>query len=423
MTLPQARGSATLRLVEREVGTRIRRIRETRGMQAQELATRIGIDPTALSKIENGHRAVKSSELARIASALRVSPLALLEDNPILSSLPLAARGNPGGGEVDEVYNRLLALTELHVVLADASIHTSPMLNQVPAVVGLGWYESASQLANWALRAMPLPAHASGDQRLGAMADAIEECLKIDVLIEPHEGDLAGAAITHDSFPMIYVNGAYPRPRALFTLAHELGHVLARHQGDAITLDRDLASTSDSERMANAFAASYLMPVDVIDAQIEETGRGLATLMRLTYRLGVSYQSLIYRLHNLGKINAEGRDKLLSVSWQQISSHLGDERVASGLSRPEIAKLQSRGTSYPAGRAPVFLLGRALEGFRKGVISIRPVADLIGEDPDDLRRQFTDDAQYERDIAVVEAVGPEASPSEDREELFEGSPI
>jgi Zn-dependent peptidase ImmA (M78 family)/transcriptional regulator with XRE-family HTH domain len=410
--------------VEGEVGARIRRIREAAGVQAQELATEVSIDPTALSKIENGHRAVKSSELARIAEALRVSPLALLEDNAILSSLPVAARRNAPGAATGEVYNRLLGLSELHVVLADAGIPTSPMLAQVRDVSGLDWYDSATALADWALKALPTPSQASGDLRLSAIADAIEQHLKVDVLIERYRGDqLSGAAITDESFPLIFVNSDHPHPRSLFTLAHELGHVLARHQGEAITLDGDLTSTSDSERMANAFAASYLMPTDVIRAEIEEQGRTFATLMRLTYRLGVSYQSLIYRLHNLGYVNAAGRDKLLAIRWQQISSQLDDPRVDSGLNRTEIAKLQSRSASRPARRTPALLLGRALQGFRKGVISVRPLANLMEEDPDTLLERLRDDDGYDEAVEVLKSRLPDAAPTESKEELFAGSPI
>lgn len=89
--------------VEAEVGARIRRLRESAGLQGQELAERVGLDPTVLSKIENGRRPLKTTELARVAGALRVSPLALLEDNSLLVEMPIAARragSSIGDGEL-----------------------------------------------------------------------------------------------------------------------------------------------------------------------------------------------------------------------------------------------------------------------------------------------------------------------------------
>jgi Zn-dependent peptidase ImmA (M78 family)/transcriptional regulator with XRE-family HTH domain len=410
--------------MDREVGARIRRMREAVGLQAQDLAARVDLDPTAISKIENGRRAIKAVELARIADALKVSPLALLEDDPLLSNLPLAARRAGSSITRGGAYQRLLSLSELHVVLAGAGLRTTPNLASVPDVTGLPWLEAATRLATWANHALPVDR--VGDQRLGALADAIESKLKIDALIEAHPDDaLSGAAITDRSFPLIFVNSEFPRSRSLFTLAHELGHVLAGHADDPITLDRELSGSTDAERMVNAFAANYLMPEDEIYREIAERGLKLSTLAYLTYRLGVSYESLVYRLHNLRLINAEGRDKLKSISWQQLSSHLNDPQLSAHLGPDQIGRLQYRGTAKPAGRLPALLLRRAWDGYGKGIISIRPVAGLMGIDPD----QLLDEVEANGDLRAV--VGELESSNysnvdddtESAEELFGGNPV
>jgi Zn-dependent peptidase ImmA (M78 family)/transcriptional regulator with XRE-family HTH domain len=409
--------------MDREVGARIRRMREAVGLQAQDLAARVDLDPTAISKIENGKRAIKAVELARIADALKVSPLALLEDDPLLSKLPLAARRAGSSIARGGAYQRLLSLSELHVVLAGAGLPTTPNLASVPDVAGLPWLEAATLLASWANHALRVEPVA--DQRLGAIADAIEGRLKIDVLIEPHPDDaLSGAAITDRSFPLIFVNSEFPSSRSLFTLAHELGHVLAGHADDPITLDRELSGSTDAERSANAFAANYLMPEDQICREIAERGRNVSTLAYLTYRLGVSYESLVYRLHNLRLINAEGRDKLKSISWQQISSHFDDPELSSDLSREQIGRLQYRGTAKPAGRAPALLLRRASEGYRKGIISVRPLASLMGIDHEQLLDQIEAIGDFQAVIEELESSNySEIGNTESAEELFGGNPV
>lgn len=409
--------------MDREVGDRIRLIREAVGLQAQDLAVRVGLDPTAISKIENGKRAIKAVELTRIAEALKVSPLALLEDDPILSNLPIAARRAGSSIARGEAYQRLLSLSELHVVLAGAGIPTSPNLAGVPDVIGLSWLTAATLLANWAIS--ELRVGLEGDQRLGALANAIEGKLKIDVLVEPHPDDaLSGAAITHRSFPLIFVNSEFPQSRSLFTLAHELGHVLAGHADDPITLDRELSGSTDAERMANAFAASYLMPEDLIRRKITQRGLNASTLAYLTYMLGVSYESLIYRLHNLRLINAEGRDKLRAINWPQASSNLDNPELSSGLSRAQIGRLQYRGTMKPAARPPALLLQRASEGYRKGIISIRPLAGLMGVDPEKLLDQTEADGDFQSAIEEVNSSNyGEIDNTESAEELFGGNPV
>jgi Zn-dependent peptidase ImmA (M78 family)/transcriptional regulator with XRE-family HTH domain len=405
-----------------DVGARIRLIREAVGLQAQDLAARVDLDPTAISKIENGKRAIKAVELTRIADALKVSPLALLEDDPVLSKLPLAARRAGPSIARGEAYQRLLSLSELHVVLAGAGIPTSPNLAGVPDVAGVSWLEGATRLADWAYGQLPLE---RGDQRLGALATTIEGKLKIDVLIEPYPGDaLSGAAITHQSFPLIFVNSDFPEPRSLFTMAHELGHVLAGHADDSITLDRELSGSTDAERMANAFAASYLMPEDFILTEITERGRKVSTLAYLTYMLGVSYESLIYRLHNMRLINAEGRDRLKTISWQQLSALLANSAYSSELTRAQIGRLQYRSTAKPAYRPPALLLQRAWDGYEKGIISIRPLAGLMDLPPDQLLDQI--EAAEDVGAAIEELDSSDygtVDNAEPDEELFSGSPF
>jgi Zn-dependent peptidase ImmA (M78 family)/transcriptional regulator with XRE-family HTH domain len=410
------------RAVDADVGTRIRQLREALGVQAQDLAARVGLDPSAVSKIETGKRAIKADELIRIAEALNVSPLALLEDIPMLSSLPVAARRAGSSITHGEAYQRLLGLSELHVVLAEAGIPTSPNLWGVPDVFGLFWLEAATKLAEWARE--QLRVEVEGDQRFDAFAVAIENRLKIDVFIEPYTDDpLSGAAITDRSFPLIFVNSDYSLPRSMFTMAHELGHILAGHVDDTITLDRELSGSNNDERMANAFAANLLMPEDRIREEIKEGGRKLSTLVDLTYRLGVSYESLVYRLHNLRLVNAEGRDSLKALHWQQ-SSHVNNTQLFSGLSQDQVGRLQYRGAARAARRPPVLLLRRVYEGYEKGIVSIRPLAGLLGVDPEQLLDQFEADEDFQAHVDELNSLNySDVDPAESPEEYFGGNPV
>ena len=56
----------------RDVGQRVSRARRDRGWSQELLAEAIGIQPTTLSRLETGDRAVSLSTLGRIAEALGV---------------------------------------------------------------------------------------------------------------------------------------------------------------------------------------------------------------------------------------------------------------------------------------------------------------------------------------------------------------
>lgn len=408
--------------MEPDIGGRIRELREAAHLRASELAEKAGLDPTALSKIENGRRGVKTVELARIASALNVSPLALLEPESLLARLPVAARKAGPSIAMGKAYNRLMSLSELHVVLADGGIPTSPHLANVPSVVDIPWLEGAENLAEWARAKLSVPV--SGDERFGALVDSIETTLGLDVLVEPHVGDaLSGAAITDPSFPLLFVNSSHAVPRSLFTLAHELGHVLARHNGGGMTLDRELAGSTEEERVANAFAANFLMPASEIHRAIEEFGRSGLTLVVLSHRLGVSFESLIYRLHNLRLINADGRDKLMAVNWHRMVLRIADEpELNSRLSRTAIGQLQSRSITRPGNRLPAMLIRRANAGYLKGLVSIQALASLNGVDVEELRDQLQSD---QSDADAMHSVQETYASAEHEavDELFAGSPF
>jgi XRE family transcriptional regulator, fatty acid utilization regulator len=68
-----------------EIGAQIRSLRETAGLTAHQLGTIVGIDESGVFRLERGDRGLKSTELAAIAKALDVSPLAILEPESLLS--------------------------------------------------------------------------------------------------------------------------------------------------------------------------------------------------------------------------------------------------------------------------------------------------------------------------------------------------
>jgi Zn-dependent peptidase ImmA (M78 family)/transcriptional regulator with XRE-family HTH domain len=390
------------------IGARIRTLRERSGIQSQELASKLGMDPSAMSNIERGKRAVKTEELAAIAAALGVSPLALLSDDSLLGRLPVAPRAQAALAPDGAALARLTALAELNEVLAQGGIPPEPHLQGVPVVDTVRWLASANALAEWARKRLSPPSDSA--DRFSDLAESIEEELGIDVLVESCPGEeLAGACITDWSFPFILVNQDQPRTRAVFTLAHEVGHVLSK-QADIVTLDVSLAARSDRERLANAFAASFLMPKERVQAIVEKHARSIGALATMLTEFGVSLESLVYRLHNLGFINAAGRDQLRARGWTGVLNNFDDDQRRKAL-------LEAMGTR-PEHRPPGLLTERVFRGYQRGVVSVRPLAGLLGEDEEVLLDKLVRDQDSRR---VLEGDFPAEEASD--EERYSGSPI
>jgi Zn-dependent peptidase ImmA (M78 family)/transcriptional regulator with XRE-family HTH domain len=412
-----------LRRVETALGARIRAYREQAGIQSQELAARLGIDPSAMSNIERGRRSVKTDELVRIAETLGVSPLALLDEESLPARMPLAARRDGESGTIKgAAYSRLLALSEIHAVLSDAGYVATPMLDQAPQP-GHGYWKTVAEDLAWQVSHY-LAVECDGTERFAKLVEVIEDKLQVDVLVEKFDRDpLSGAAISDRDFPLIFVNSQHRTPRSLFTLAHELGHLLLRHDhGSSITVDESLTGNTQEERQANAFAAAFLMPEARIDEYLTSYGLGPESLARMLYDFGVSYESLVFRLHNLRKIGSMRRDRLQEIGWQGLLSMIEGSDLRILLGPEKAARLISRLREGPGDRPPIWLASRCFAAYRKGVISVRPLAGLFDVDPEVFLDRIQEFDEKSADALESFAESPPSEQLSD-DELFAGSPV
>jgi Zn-dependent peptidase ImmA (M78 family) len=129
---------------------------------------------------------------------------------------------------------------------------------------------------------------------------------------------LSGALIRQRDTVVIGVNSRHSEARRRFTVAHELGHLVLRHQGASIHIDqvmmyvsmRDSISSKaidPNEIEANRFAAELLMPEPFLREDIgRATRHGVVDMLdddfirKLATRYKVSIQAMAIRLENLG---------------------------------------------------------------------------------------------------------------------------
>ena len=104
--------------------------------------------------------------------------------------------------------------------------------------------------------------------------------------------DFSGLCLYDDEFPIIYINNTTTKTRQIFTLFHELAHLLFRTSG-VDTLDDDYIDTlpQDEKRIeiiCNRLASRLLVPENVFDRVFsdrpatEETAEELATLFKVS---------------------------------------------------------------------------------------------------------------------------------------------
>lgn len=390
----------------------IRAAREAAGMAAKDLAATLGVSPSAMSLIESGGRSLKASELVAIASALGISPLALIEPDSLAGRVSIAARTTEATQATESpLLRRLQGMAEVASLLDPESDKATSYWAWVekPAVDFADWLGSARALANWALRHSG-EGDSAGD-RFIETAMYIQFALGVDVIVEGFDDPVIGGAIVGQELPLIVINSIQGRQRALFTLAHELGHVLA-DDGQQIACDVDFSAHSPGERFANAFAAEFLLPIAKVQNLMEGVSDIRSAVLRLMIHGGLSKQTSIYRLHNLGIINATQRDALMRLHPSEMAAVETDETVRRLL-------LARSDELSPRIVTPVRLLGRLVDAYRDGVVSAAPLAGLLGCDIDEVIER------YGVDFTADSAPGIDmrsSSPSLTTEAAYDGVP-
>jgi Zn-dependent peptidase ImmA (M78 family)/transcriptional regulator with XRE-family HTH domain len=351
---------------------RVRAAMEAAGMSQRALGQAIGFDPPTMSKALSGKRGFKPLELALISETLGISVQQLLAGHGTTTREVVLARVQPEGSPATEqALARVRQMLELDGLLSEQGFEALPVVRPPRPSTGPP-YQQGELLAQ-RLRSQSGLGDADLPTDLGQLAADVEDQFNVDVAIEPLERGLDGLAIWRRHYALIMVSSSIAAHRQRYTMAHELGHLMAGDQGDIVDENINYSRTP-AETRANAFAAAFLMPAGALRAAAGEHSTPTEELIAdLLARYRVSLDALAFRLHNLGIIDAAGRDSVRRMSSTRIALRQG-----------RASDLQARHDQ----RWPDGLLRRAVEAYAKGRISIRPIAQLINVDPDALLEEL-----------------------------------
>jgi Zn-dependent peptidase ImmA (M78 family)/transcriptional regulator with XRE-family HTH domain len=349
------------------LAARVQKAIKASGTTQDRLAKTINLNPTALSRALAGTRNFKPLELALIAETLGIPVQRLLADGEQddIGEASIAARTQPDASPaVEEALARVQQMLELDELLCELGCKSPASLLSVPMVNGSP-HEQGERLA-MDLRTRLGIGIADLPVEISSLATDLEDRMGIDVAIEPLPRGLDGLAVARCNFQLIMVSSSIPATRQRYTIAHELGHLLAGDGGDIQVDENIMGGKTPAESRANAFAASFLMPAEALRAahggRSEVTQQFVADLLS---RYRVSLDALAFRLHNVGILTVSQREDVRRMSSARISLRQG-----------RAADLQARRER----RWPSDLLCRAVEAYAKGKISIRPISKLLDID-------------------------------------------
>jgi len=181
----------------------------------------------------------------------------------------------------------------------------------------LGWKNTDSALKHWreALETCGIFVFKNSFNPPGKKTSAVED------------NPFSGCCLYDANFPVIYVNNNKPKTRQIFTLFHELAHLLM-HTGGVDTRQDDYIQhlTGDNKRievLCNRFAAELLVPSE--DFEIRSKGvpiddRGIANLAELYC---VSRETILRRMLDRGQVTHEHYAKK-AQQWTEERSRGGN---------------------------------------------------------------------------------------------------
>lgn len=356
---------------------RIRDLISDSGLTQAAFAERVGMEQTKLSKSLTGTRRFSSLDLALISEQYRVSVDWLLTG----SEPQIATAAQKSAGSSSAV---ALDLGRSYVSLrADLARLGYRQTWKLPKAVQLSgsWADQGKALADSAITAMESAGHSS----IMDLFHAIPATFGIDIAVQPLGGGFDGLAVATEDARLILVNIMAVPARQRFTIAHELGHLLASDD-QQIHSDEDIyagqSKHGESEVRANAFAAAFLMPEHLLRTASSDGAMDHERFCQLASELHVSPSSLAYRLEGLRII-----DKGAVAHWTKTSA------AKAAKSSGSVAAYAKESVVALTPRPPSSLVADAFAAYQAGDITLRPYAQLVGASTMDLRKQFAANGQ------------------------------
>lgn len=357
--------------MDAEMIARVRQILDSTPLKDHEVADAIATTGDKLSKSLNGKRRFTTTELALVAE-LGQTTVEWILTGQHRPSPAIAARTTlatpPSITSVQAIASRFSDASEQLSMLAE-SPRKLQSLPDMP--VTWSYVEKANALARSAHEMVAKCGMSSTAEP--DLAHVIETVFDTDVAVVELPTGLDGCSWQTEETRLIMLNSGTGWARQRFTLAHELGHILACDAQELISEAVNVHSSLETEKRANAFAAAFLMPEDEVEQQIAGRAIDDALFRSLVCHFRVSPLALAYRLSNLRHIPQAAVNR-----WRDVSA----ENCALAVNNYNLISVE--GARFNATRIPPRLLLGHLEQYNARKTSTRPLAALLGRDASEI---------------------------------------
>ena len=180
--------------------------------------------------------------------------------------------------------------------------------------------------------------------------------------------ECSGFCLYDDVFPIIYINNSQAKIRQIFTLFHELAHLLFKTGGIDLRHDYVQKMKGDNKRIevfCNKFAGEFLVPTEDIKLRIHNHAIDDNLLTRLARKYSVSREVILRKCLDLNHIT--------KVFYEAKVKEWNEERLTRGKSGPGGDYYNNKGMYLG-----VYYIETAFGKYYQGAISKPQLADYLG---------------------------------------------
>lgn len=344
------------------------------GLPPSELAEKSGIVFEKVKAILDGIAEPNLVEVRKIAKVLKVAPGLLINDEQSIPALGTLFRKSFAGND-DPKITKLSYILNSCISIIDNYTPQTELFNRFPQVENT--FDGARLLAQIFRELFYKSDFVSPILDLHTKVSTDLNCV---ILVYELGNNTDGASVIFNGIPFIIICPRFA-PRMLFTLAHELGHILSHHREKsfaAIDSDNIPARRKNSiqEAFAHAFASELLMPQEGVGLSLKTIRRvlkiegdfvGEVELLYLSRIYGVSFEVAALRCENLGIIPV---GSAASLNEQLTKEFKSPEKRAQQLGLPERDKIV-----FPKISANLF--NSTIEKISSGKISLENASERL----------------------------------------------
>lgn len=301
---------------------------EDRGIDIPELAGVIKLPPETLTSILRGESNFSISHLKKIAKFFNKGLLFFLEPGPVdenrlrSAGFRTLANDNPDlSPKIKTLIERVEQQRQIFLGLREGSDEAQGQTFDPPQVVRSNPSDAAETIRLWLKIGHDLnfDTYRTSVEKRGVLvfrSNGFAGAWQI-----PKDSTICGFSIIHRRFPVIFVRKEESEKRQLFTLIHELGHLILHANGFVDELE-DLYSYSGKEREANAFAGHLLVPnsflAEIADTDNPHKANGYESwLNQFSNRWGVSVEVILRRLLDSNRLSHDEYESYRK--WKSIN--------------------------------------------------------------------------------------------------------